>query len=83
MPAEKKSVPHEPESLDEFKAELQAEIESLTQTVKKLAQHVRDSTQEQGCEVMDKAVGCAKDHPMRSLGIACGLGVVIGMILKR
>lgn len=83
MPVEKKSTPHEPENLDEFKAELQAEIEALTHTVKKLAQHVRDSSQEQGCEAIDKAVGCAKDNPMRSLGIACGLGVVIGMILKR
>lgn len=83
MPADKKNVHHDPENLDEFKAEIQSEIEALAKTVKKLAQHVGDSSQQQGCEMMDKAVCCAKDNPVKSLGIACGIGVVIGMILKR
>jgi len=78
-----KQAHRNPESLDEFKAELQSEIEALTKTVKQLAQHVKASSQEQGCEMMDKAVCSAKENPLRTAGIACGIGVLIGMILKR
>lgn len=83
MPVEKANVHHEPENLDEFKAEIQSEIEALAHTVKKLAHHVKQSSQQQGCDMLDQAVCHAKENPMKSLGVACGLGIVIGMILKR
>lgn len=71
------------QSIEDFKEEIQSEIEALVQSVRELATHIRKTSQQQGCEVVERAVDHAKAQPLKALGIACGIGVIMGFILKR
>lgn len=65
---------HKKESLD-----VHEEIDALKDAVSSLAHKVKKSSQQCGHDVLDQAM----EHPAKTLGIAFGVGLLIGLFIKK
>jgi ElaB/YqjD/DUF883 family membrane-anchored ribosome-binding protein len=59
--------------------DLHEEIDALKDAVTALAGKVKKTSKQRGNEVLDEAMA----HPAKALGIAFGVGLLLGLILKK
>jgi ElaB/YqjD/DUF883 family membrane-anchored ribosome-binding protein len=64
---------------DKEKHDLRAKLEAATEKAKEVCQRLQDETVA-AAKATDKAV---REHPYQAIGIAFGLGVLIGVVVTR
>jgi ElaB/YqjD/DUF883 family membrane-anchored ribosome-binding protein len=64
---------------DNEKRDLRARLEAATEKAKEVCQRLQDETVS-AAKATDKAV---REHPYQSIGIAFGLGVLLGVLVTR
>ena len=69
----------ETERGDSEKGELRAKLEAAVEKAKAVCQRLEEKTVE-AAKVTDKAI---REHPYPSIGIAFGLGVLVGVLVTR
>jgi ElaB/YqjD/DUF883 family membrane-anchored ribosome-binding protein len=64
---------------DNEKRDLRAKLEAATEKAKEVCQRLQDETVV-AAKATDKAV---REHPYQAIGVAFGLGVLIGVVVTR
>jgi ElaB/YqjD/DUF883 family membrane-anchored ribosome-binding protein len=64
---------------DKEKHELRAKLEAATEKAKEVCQRLQDETVA-AAKATDKAV---REHPYQAIGVAFGVGVLIGVLVTR
>ncbi len=64
---------------DKEKHELRAKLEAATEKAKEVCKRLQDETVA-AAKATDKAV---REHPYQAIGIAFGVGVLIGVVVSR
>jgi ElaB/YqjD/DUF883 family membrane-anchored ribosome-binding protein len=64
---------------DNEKRDLRAKLEAATEKAKEVCQRLQDETVA-AAKATDKAV---REHPYQAIGVAFGLGVLIGVVVTR
>lgn len=64
---------------DNEKRDLRAKLEAATEKAKEVCQRLQDETVA-AAKAADKAV---REHPYQAIGVAFGLGVLIGVVVTR
>ena len=67
------------ERADNEKRDLRAKLEAATEKAKEVCQRLQDETVA-AARATDKAV---REHPYQAIGVAFGLGVLIGVLVSR
>ena len=67
------------ERADNEKRDLRAKLEAATEKAKEVCQRLQDETVA-AAKATDKAV---REHPYQAVGIALGVGVLIGVLVAR
>jgi ElaB/YqjD/DUF883 family membrane-anchored ribosome-binding protein len=67
----------------EARARLEAEIKTRIEHLEEAATHLADRARSTGKDAIASIEREAKDRPLQTLGIALGVGVLVGLILKR
>jgi ElaB/YqjD/DUF883 family membrane-anchored ribosome-binding protein len=67
------------ERADNEKRDLRAKLEAATEKAKEVCQRLQDETVA-AAKATDKAV---REHPYQAIGVAFGLGVLIGVVVSR
>ena len=64
---------------DNEKRDIRAKLEAATEKAKEVCQRLQDQTVA-AAKATDKAV---REHPYQAIGVAFGLGVLIGVVVSR
>ena len=67
------------ERADNEKRDIRAKLEAATEKAKEVCQRLQDETVA-AAKATDKAV---REHPYQAIGVAFGLGVLIGVVVSR
>jgi ElaB/YqjD/DUF883 family membrane-anchored ribosome-binding protein len=79
MKPQKEQTMEATERGDNEKRDLRAKLEAATEKAKEVCQRLQDETVA-AAKVTDKAV---REHPYQAIGIAFGVGVLIGVLVSR
>lgn len=68
---------------EDIRKELHDEWEAISNTIKKAANRVKDGSLHSGGDMLRQTKETMESNPLKTLGIAAGIGLVIGMLLKK
>ncbi len=63
--------------------ELHNEWEAITKSVKKIAGRVKKGSMHNGGDMLRHTKKTMESNPLKTLGVACGIGVILGILLKK
>jgi ElaB/YqjD/DUF883 family membrane-anchored ribosome-binding protein len=64
-------------------ANLRQEVDNLVGSIKRTGEHQIDHTKHKASEALGAAQDAVRRNPIKTLGIALGLGFVVGIVLRR
>ena len=78
-----KALSEDLQEITKHLANLRAEVDSLVGAIGRTGTHQADALQAQADEAMRTVEDAVRSEPLKSLGIALGIGFLVGILLRR
>ena len=78
-----KALSEDLEEITQHLANLRTEVDSLMRAIGSTGAHQAEALQEQANEAMRAVEDSVRREPLKSLGIALGIGFFVGILLRR
>jgi len=78
-----KALSEDLQEITQHLVNMRAEIDSLVQAIGSTGTHQADALQAQADEALSAVEDAVRSEPLKSLGIALGIGFLVGILLRR
>lgn len=68
---------------EDLRKELHNEWDAITKSMKRMAGRVKKGSMHNGGDMLRHTKEKMESNPLKTLGVVCGIGVILGMLLKK